>query len=74
MQEMFFLYLKKMLNNKTIAVIVLPTINQIKAVLKTIPNFVDRIIVINDCSTDNTENVVKDYISNFSKKTSKSVL
>lgn len=70
MQEMFFLYLKKMLNNKTIAVIV-PCYNevtQIKAVLETIPNFVDRIIVINDCSTDNTENVVKDYISNFSKK------
>ena len=59
-----------MLNNKTIAVIV-PCYNeetQIRTVLETMPNFVDRIIVINDCSTDNTENVVKNFISNFSKK------
>jgi len=56
-----------MINNKTIAVIV-PCYNeesQIIMVLETMPNFVDRILVINDCSTDQTEDVIKDYISKF---------
>ena len=54
-----------MINNKTVAVVV-PCYNeesQIKMVLETMPNFVDRIVVINDCSSDETENVIKDYIS-----------
>ena len=54
-----------MINNKTVAVVV-PCYNeesQIKLVLETMPNFVDRIVVINDCSSDETENVIKDYIS-----------
>ena len=53
-----------MLNNKTVAVVV-PAYNeekQILSVLKTMPNFVDKIIVVNDRSTDKTEDVVKKYI------------
>ncbi|OFX56506.1 MAG: glycosyl transferase family 2 [Bacteroidetes bacterium GWA2_30_7] len=53
-----------MINNKTIAVVV-PTYNeeiQIKYVIESMPDFVDRIIIVNDCSTDNTEIVVKNYI------------
>ncbi|PKN87294.1 MAG: glycosyltransferase family 2 protein [Deltaproteobacteria bacterium HGW-Deltaproteobacteria-1] len=51
--------------DKTVAVVV-PAYNeekQIGNVLKTIPHFVDRIIVINDCSKDNTANVVLSYIN-----------
>jgi len=54
-----------MLFNKTIAVVV-PAYNeekQIRNVLETMPDFVDRIIVVNDCSKDNTAAVVLDYIS-----------
>ena len=54
-----------MLFDKTVAVVV-PAYNeekQIKHVLETMPDFVDRIIVVNDCSTDNTPAVVLDYIS-----------
>jgi glycosyltransferase involved in cell wall biosynthesis len=53
-----------MLNNKTIAVVV-PAYNeekQIKMVLETMPGFVDRIVVVNDCSTDQTSAVVLEYI------------
>ena len=53
-----------MLYNKTVAVVV-PAYNeekQIGQVLETIPAFVDRIIVVNDCSKDNTAKVVLDYI------------
>jgi glycosyltransferase involved in cell wall biosynthesis len=45
-----------MLNSKIVAVVV-PTYNeekQIRQVLETMPDFVDCIIVVNDCSTDNT--------------------
>ena len=45
-----------MLNNKTIAVVV-PAYNeemQILQVLESMPDFVDRIVVVNDCSKDNT--------------------
>ena len=52
-----------MLNNKTIAVIV-PAYNeenQIALVLETMPDFVDRIIVVNDCSIDRTEEIVKSF-------------
>ena len=53
-----------MLFNKTVAVVV-PAYNeekQIDRVLRTMPHFVDRIIVVNDCSTDNTAGVVLSYI------------
>ena len=53
-----------MLFDKTVAVVV-PAYNeekQIGHVLKTMPHFVDRIIVVNDCSTDNTANVILSYI------------
>lgn len=53
-----------MLNNKTIAVVV-PCYNektQIGMVIETMPDFVDRIIIVNDRSTDNTENVIREYI------------
>lgn len=53
-----------MLNNKTIAVVI-PAFNeesQIKEVLETIPSFIDRVIVINDCSKDDTELIVKQVV------------
>src|SRR4030042_1027346 len=54
-----------MLCDKTVAVVV-PAYNeekQIGQVLETMPKFVDRIIVVNDCSKDNTAAIVLDYIS-----------
>ena len=45
-----------MLNNKTIAVVV-PCYNeetQVGRVIETMPDFVDKIVVVNDCSTDGT--------------------
>ncbi len=53
-----------MLNNKTIAVVV-PSYNeetQIEMVIKGMPSFVDRIIVVNDHSTDQTSQVVEKLI------------
>lgn len=53
-----------MLQNKTIAVVV-PCFNeenQIQFVIKSIPDFVDRIIVVNDKSTDRTEEKIKDVL------------
>lgn len=53
-----------MLFNKTIAVVV-PAYNeenQILHVLETMPEFVDRIIVVNDFSTDNTAGIVASYL------------
>jgi glycosyltransferase involved in cell wall biosynthesis len=52
-----------MLHNRTIAVIV-PAYNeeqQIRLVLDTMPAFVDRVIIVNDCSTDNTREVISSY-------------
>jgi len=52
-----------MLNDKTIAVVV-PAYNeekQIGHVIETMPKFVDRIIVVNDNSTDSTEQIVAGY-------------
>ena len=59
-----------MLNEKKIAVVV-PAYNeetQIGIVLDTMPDFVDRIVVVNDCSKDRTEQIVKEYISRQSGK------
>lgn len=52
-----------MLNGKTVAVVV-PAYNeesQIGMVIETMPDFVDRIVVVNDGSTDRTEEVVRRY-------------
>jgi len=52
-----------MLNNKTIAVVV-PAYNeetQIAMVIETMPDFVDRIVVVNDCSKDKTADIVKSF-------------
>lgn len=54
-----------MLNGKLIAVTV-PAYNeenQIGMVIETMPNFVDRIVIVNDGSKDNTAEVVKRYIA-----------
>lgn len=54
-----------MLNNKTVAVVI-PAYNeenQIGLVLETMPEFVDRIIVVNDCSKDKTEQGAKKFIN-----------
>jgi glycosyltransferase involved in cell wall biosynthesis len=54
-----------MLNNKTIAVVV-PAYNeesQIGMVIETMPDFVDRIIIVNDKSKDKTAEVVSNYIN-----------
>ena len=55
---------RAMLLNKTVAVVV-PAYNeekQIGSVLATMPAFVDRIIVVNDCSKDRTADVVLSHI------------
>ncbi len=52
-----------MINNKTIAVVI-PAYNeenQIGLVLETMPDYVDRIILVNDCSTDNTEQLARKF-------------
>jgi len=52
-----------MLNNKTIAVVI-PAYNeetQIRDVIETIPDFVDRIVVVNDCSKDRTADIVTSF-------------
>jgi glycosyltransferase involved in cell wall biosynthesis len=54
-----------MLNNKTIAVVV-PAYNeekQIRQVLETMPDFIDRIIVVNDYSKDDTALIVIEHIN-----------
>jgi len=61
-----------MLNNKTVAVVV-PAYNeesQIGIVIETMPDFVDRIIVVNDNSTDSTADIVKKYINSKYNQTS----
>jgi glycosyltransferase involved in cell wall biosynthesis len=52
-----------MLNNKIIAVVI-PAYNeekQIGAVIETMPDFVDRIVVVNDCSNDRTEEIIRSF-------------
>lgn len=61
-----------MLNNKSIAVVI-PAYNeekQISSVLKKIPQFVDKIIIVNDCSTDNTQKIVQNFIDKHNSKVS----
>ena len=58
-----------MLQNKTIAVVV-PAYNedkQIGMVIETLPDFVDKLIIINDGSTDATADVVQHYIERAEK-------
>jgi glycosyltransferase involved in cell wall biosynthesis len=58
-----------MLNGKTIAVVV-PAYNeeeQIAMVIETMPAFVDRIVIVNDCSKDRTAEVVKQHIAKQGK-------
>ena len=58
-----------MLNQKTLAVVV-PAYNeesQISMVIETMPEFVDRIIIVNDASPDATLEVVKKFIENDAK-------
>ena len=60
-----------MLNNKTIAVVV-PAYNegsQIGMVIDTMPDYVDRIIIVNDLSTDNTKGAVEAYFQKDENKT-----
>ena len=55
-----------MLKNKTVAVVV-PAYNeeeQIGMVIESMPDFVDRIVIVNDKSKDKTAEVVKKYIKN----------
>ena len=57
------------LNTKTIAVVI-PAYNegkQIAHVIDSMPDFVDRIVVVNDASTDNTEQIVKEYVDEAEK-------
>lgn len=54
-----------MIREKTIAVVV-PAYNeenQIGRVIETMPDFVDRIVIVNDKSRDQTEKIIKDYWS-----------
>ncbi|MBX3043398.1 MAG: glycosyltransferase family 2 protein [Candidatus Kapabacteria bacterium] len=56
-----------MLKNKTIAVVI-PCYNeekQIGMVIETMPDFVDRIIIVNDKSKDDTAKVVESYIEKY---------
>lgn len=58
-----------MINGNTIAVVV-PAYNeeeQISTVIESMPNFVDRIVIVNDFSKDKTHKVVKNYIENHDK-------
>jgi len=59
-----------MINTKTIAVVV-PAYNeakQIGMVIESMPDFVDRIVIVNDASADDTESTVKQYIDTVPSK------
>jgi glycosyltransferase involved in cell wall biosynthesis len=62
-----------MLKNKTVAVVV-PAYNeesQIGIVIETMPNFVDRIVIVNDLSNDKTKEVIESYIKKGDKVVTK---
>ncbi len=55
-----------MIQNKTIAVVV-PCFNeeqQISRVIENMPDFVDRIIIVDDKSIDKTTSIIKSFINN----------
>ncbi len=61
-----------MLNNKTIAVVV-PAYNeekQLGVVIETMPDFVDRIVIVNDLSSDGTAEVVRGFLKTGHNQTS----
>ncbi|OQX75284.1 MAG: glycosyl transferase family 2 [Bacteroidetes bacterium 4484_249] len=61
-----------MLNNKTVAVVV-PAYNeesQIGMVIETMPDYVDRIVIVNDLSKDNTSGIIESYFQKDENKTS----
>lgn len=61
-----------MLNNKSVAVVV-PAYNeetQIGMVIEEMPDFVDKIIIVNDCSSDRTQEIVKGYFNTAHNKRS----
>lgn len=65
-----------MLNNKTVAVVI-PAYNeenQILKVVETMPAFVDKIIIVNDCSKDKTSEVVLNYINDKQSQVKKKAL
>ena len=54
-----------MLNEKTVAVVI-PAYNeetQIRKVLESMPEYVDLMVVVNDCSSDGTSGVVRDFMA-----------
>lgn len=58
-----------MYKNKSICVIV-PAYNeasQIGKVIETMPEFIDRVVIVNDASTDNTAEVVQHFQENYNK-------
>ena len=58
-----------MLKDKTIAIVV-PAFNeatQIGKVIETMPEYVDKIVIIDDCSTDETLDVVESYQKKIGK-------
>lgn len=60
-----------MLKGKTVAVVV-PCYNeetQIANVVETMPAFVDRIVIVNDCSPDRTAEVVQELIAKYKGRT-----
>ena len=59
-----------MLNNKSIAVVI-PAFNeakQISKVIENMPDFVDRLVIVNDNSKDNTSELVREYIEALGKR------
>ncbi len=59
-----------MYHDKTVAVVV-PAYNeekQIRVVIETMPEFVDRIIIVDDCSKDNTVKVVEEILTERSEE------